>query len=150
MFVGVYMLFIWQIALVGDDLRSFKKLAPLLVLSIVPISIAYHLSHYISLLAIEGQLVIRQLSDPFGYGWDLFGTANYKTDITLINAKFVWFFSVVLIVIGHIVAVYIAHAEALTYYGDRKRALVSQIPMIVLMVGYTMLSLWIIAQPIVS
>ena len=150
MFVGVYMLFIWQIALVGDDLRSFKKLAPLLVLSIVPISIAYHLSHYVSLLAIEGQLVIRQLSDPFGYGWDLFGTANYKTDITLINAKFVWFFSVVLIVIGHIVAVYIAHAEALTYYGDRKRALVSQIPMIVLMVGYTMLSLWIIAQPIVS
>ncbi len=150
MFVGVYLLFIWQIALIGDDLRSFKKLAPLFVLSIVPISIAYHLSHYISLLAIEGQLVIKLLSDPFGYGWDLFGTANYKSDITIINAKFVWFFSVILIVIGHIVAVYIAHAEALNYYGERGRALLSQVPMIVLMVGYTMLSLWIIAQPIVS
>ncbi|MBT7956467.1 MAG: hypothetical protein HN731_14845 [Rhodospirillaceae bacterium] len=150
MFVGVYLLFIWQIALIGNDLRSFKNLAPLLVLSIVPISIAYHLSHYISLLAIEGQLVIKLLSDPFGYGWDLFGTASYKTDIALINAKFVWFFSVILIVIGHIVAVYIAHAEALNYYGERRRALLSQIPMIVLMVGYTMLSLWIIAQPIVS
>tara|TARA_B100000315_G_scaffold22788_2_gene19764 strand:+ start:696 stop:2240 length:1545 start_codon:yes stop_codon:yes gene_type:complete len=150
MFVGVYLLFIWQIAILGDDLRSLLKLAPLLVLSIVPISIAYHLSHYISLLAIEGQLVIRQLSDPFGYGWNLFGTAGYKTDITLINAKFVWFFSVILIVTGHVVAVYIAHAEALNYYGERGRALVSQIPMIVLMVGYTMFSLWIIAQPIVG
>jgi len=108
----------------------------------------------LSLLAIEGQLAIRLISDPFGFGWNLFNTSAYQTDITIINAKFVWYFSAILIVIGHIVAVYIAHIEALRIYADRSQGqygiLISQIPMIVLMIGYTMLSLWIIAQPIVS
>ena len=35
-------------------------------------------------------------------------------------------------------------------FGDRRAALRSQYPMLALMLGYTMMSLWIIAQPIVS
>jgi hypothetical protein len=31
---------------------------------------------------------------------------------------------------------------------DRRKALASQLPMALLMIGYTMLSLWIIAQPV--
>jgi hypothetical protein len=97
---------------------------------------------------VEGQIIIGRLSDPFGFGWDLFGTADYKVDISVISAKFVWFFSLAAIVVGHIVAVYLAHAEAMRIYDDRGKALRSQLPMLALMVGYTMLSLWIIAQPI--
>jgi hypothetical protein len=150
LFIIVYLFFIGLIAFIDGETKDVLKLARIFVFSIILISIAYHLSHYASLLLIEGQLAIRLASDPFGYGWDLFGTAAYKSDIAIINAKFVWYFSVILIVIGHIVAVYIAHAEALRFYGDRHRALISQIPMVVLMVSYTMLSLWIIAQPIVG
>ena len=44
--------------------------------------------------------------------------------------------------------------EALRIYADRSQErygiLISQHPMIVLLIGYTMLSLWIIAQPIVG
>ena len=148
--IAAYLLFMVLVGWSGDHTVKFSLLAPVLVFSIVPISIAYHLSHYLSLLVIEGQVVIHRLSDPFGFGWDLFGTAGYKVDIALIDAKFVWFFSVVAIVIGHIVAVYLSHTEALRLYGVRRRALDSQLPMLALMVGYTMLSLWIIAQPIVS
>jgi hypothetical protein len=39
---------------------------------------------------------------------------------------------------------------ALRAFGDRAIALRSQYPMLVLMVGYTMISLWILAQPIVE
>ena len=98
----------------------------------------------------EGQLLIGRLSDPFGFGWDLFGTADYKVDLTLMSAKFVWFFSIIAIVVGHVAAVYLSHAEAIRLYGSPAQALKSQIPMMILMVAYTMLSLWIIAQPIVS
>jgi hypothetical protein len=42
-----------------------------------------------------------------------------------------------------------AHVTALRFYGGRRMPLVSQIPML-LMVGYTMLSLWILSQPIVE
>ena len=40
--------------------------------------------------------------------------------------------------------------EILREYRDRRAALRSQLPMLVLMVGYTVVSLWIIAQPIVE
>ena len=45
---------------------------------------------------------------------------------------------------------YVAHVVALREYRDRRAALRSQLPMLVLMVGYTVVSLWIIAQPIVE
>ena len=148
--IAVYLIFMYLVSWSSDHAVKFALLAPTFVFSIVPIAIAYHLSHYLSLLVIEGQVVIHRLSDPFGFGWDLFGSADYKVDIALIDAKFVWFFSVAAIVIGHIVAVYLSHTEAMRLFGDRRRALDSQLPMLALMVGYTMLSLWIIAQPIVA
>nr|HIL76899.1 hypothetical protein [Rhodospirillales bacterium] len=153
-FILTYGFFIWLSAFMDEETKRTLELARVFIFSIVPISIAYHLSHYISLLAIEGQLAIRLISDPFGFGWNLFNTSAYQTDITIINAKFVWYFSIILIVIGHIIAVYVAHMEALRIYADRSQGrygtLISQIPMIVLIIGYTMLSLWIIAQPIVG
>ena len=66
------------------------------------------------------------------------------------DTRFVWITSVVAIVAGHIVAVYLAHAMALRSFHDNRATLLSQIPMLILMVGYTMISLWILAQPIVE
>jgi uncharacterized membrane protein len=95
------------------------------------------------------QYLIPLASDPFGLGWDLFGTRNYFVR-GLIDARVVWYVSVAAIVAGHIAALYIAHSQALREFPDRRSAQRSQWPMLVLMVGYTMLSLWIIAQPITS
>jgi hypothetical protein len=47
-------------------------------------------------------------------------------------------------------AIYLAHITALRLFSDRRAALRSQIPMVALMVIYTMLSLWILSQPIVE
>jgi len=44
--------------------------------SLVPIAFAYSVAHYFSLLVLEGQGIISLISDPFGFGWDLFGTAD--------------------------------------------------------------------------
>jgi hypothetical protein len=120
------------------------------VLSLVPIAIAYHLAHYFSLLAIAGQFIIPLASDPFGYGWDLFGTTLYRIDIGVVDARFIWYLAVAAIVMGHIIAVWLGHVTAFTAFGDASVARRSQYPMLVLMIGYTMLSLWIMAQPIVE
>ena len=125
-------------------------LAGLFVPSLVPIAIAYHLAHYFSLLAIAGQFIIPLISDPFGYGWDLFGTTLYRIDIGLVDARFLWYFSVSAIVIGHIIAVWVGHVTAYSVFRDASAARRSQYPMLVLMIGYTMLSLWILAQPIIE
>jgi hypothetical protein len=126
------------------------EVARLYAFTLVPIAIAYHLAHYLSLLMIEGQRLYALVSDPFGVGWNLFGTAGIAPDIAVVDARFVWLFSVVAIVAGHVVAVWLAHITALRVCDNRKKALVSQIPIMALMIGYTMLSLWILAQPIVE
>ena len=127
----------WQVA------RSF-------VTTLVPIAIAYHVAHYLSFLMLAGQLIWPLASDPFGYGWDLFGTAGTMIDISVVSAKMVWYIAVIAIVIGHVIAVYLAHVMALRVFQDHRAALLSQIPMVILMVGYTIVSLWILSQPIVE
>ncbi len=120
------------------------------MLSLVPIAIAYHLSHYLSYLLIAGQNIIPLVSDPFGMGWDLFGTAAYTVDIGIVNARMIWYVSVTAIVVGHVLAVCIAHVMAVRVFRARAQVICSQIPMLILMVGYTMVSLWILSQPIVA
>lgn len=129
---------------------SLPAIAGAFVLSLIPIALAYHLAHYLSFLLIVGQYMIPLASDPLGLGWNLFGTHLYVVNIGVVGARFVWYTSVVAIVVGHIIAVFLAHVVALRIFRDRRAALRSQIPMLVLMVGYTMLSLWILAQPVVE
>ena len=120
------------------------------VMTLAPIAIAYHLAHYLSYLVISGQYLIPRLSDPLGNGWNLLGTSDYQVDIGLLGARAAWYLAVAFILAGHVFAVYIAHLAALRLFGNPRAAFFSQIPMMVLMVLYTMLSLWILAQPMVS
>jgi hypothetical protein len=124
-------------------------LAARFVTTLVPIAIAYHLAHYLSFLLINGQLLVALASDPFGFGWDLFGSAGYKPDIGVVGAKFAWYTALAAITVGHVIAVSLAHLVALRVYGDSWIAMRSQYPMLVLMVGYTVAGLWILAQPLV-
>ena len=127
-----------------------SEVAGAFVFSLVPIALAYNIAHFLSLLLINGQLIIPLASDPLGEGWNVLGTAGYEPNTTIVDAKFVWFLSVAVIVAGHIASVYAAHVIALRRLGDRRAALRSQYPMLALMVGYTAISLWILAQPIVD
>ena len=120
------------------------------VLTFVPIALAYHLAHYLSYLLLAGQLILPLASDPFGLGWDLFGTANRTLDIGIVSIKAVWWIAVGAVVVGHVYAVYLAHVMALRLYGSGRTALLSQLPLVLLMVAYTMISLWILSQPIVE
>jgi hypothetical protein len=150
LFLLVYLGFCWLAREASDSERSVLEIAGLFVFSLVPIAIAYHLAHYLSYLLIAGQLIIPLASDPFGIGWNLFGTAGYGIDISIIGAKFVWYTAVVAIVVGHVFAVCVAHFVALRAFETPGAALASQYPFLVLMVSYTMVSLWILAQPIVE
>ena len=87
--------------------------------TLVPIAIGYHLAHYLTFLLVQGQYIIPLLSDPFGWGWNLFGTAGYRVDIAIVGARFSWYAAVLAILIGHIAAVYLAHRKAMRVLGAR-------------------------------
>ena len=150
LFIGVYLAVTALMAATSGRRLPAGDMARAFVFSLVPIALAYHLAHFLSFLLIQGQLIIPLASDPFGFGWNVLGTAGYQVNIGIVDARFAWFTAVAAIVAGHIIAVYLAHVIAIRTLRDRPLALRSQYPMLGLMVGYTMVSLWILAQPIVE
>ena len=93
--------------------RAPLELARSFAFTLVPIAIGYHVAHYLTFLLVQGQYIIPLISDPFGYGWNLFGTAGYRVDIALVGARFAWYAALAAVLTGHIAAVYLAHRKAM-------------------------------------
>jgi hypothetical protein len=128
--------------------KGVRALALAFTLSLVPIAFVYNITHYFTLLASQGLQIVRLISDPFGVQWNLFGTATLFSNPVILDAGTVWHAQVALILIGHILGVYVSHFEALRVFRGTRRALVSQLPMLVLMIIFTTFGLWILSLPI--
>jgi hypothetical protein len=131
--------------------QSLRVVAGTLVWSIVPIALAYHFSHYLTLLLVNGQYALVSLSDPFSLGWDLFGTAYIPVRAAIASgseaAWTVWNAQAAAIVAGHVLAVLAAHLLAYRLYGTTRRTAFSQLPLTVLMIAYTVFGLWLLSTP---
>ena len=113
--------------------------------SLVPILAAYVVAHYFSLLAYNGQDLVRLASDPLGDGSDLFGGAAATIDYGVVSATAIWYVQVAALVLGHVAALVLAHDRALVLYGSHRDATRSQLVMLVLMVCFTCLGLWLLS-----
>jgi hypothetical protein len=122
------------------------------VYAIVPISIAFHASHYLTALLVDGQYALIAASDPFGTGADLLGLGHAHVTTSFLNTyggvRAIWNFQTAAIVAGHILAVVLAHALALQQLGDARKAVLSQLPLAAFMVLYTLFGLWLLSTPV--
>ncbi|HEX4690867.1 MAG TPA: fenitrothion hydrolase [Solirubrobacteraceae bacterium] len=142
---GFYRLGISGARSVGGKLGE-AELRVAFIHTLVPIAAVYIFAHYFSFLLFEGQGVIYLASDPFGQGWDLFGTASTGIDYSLISQTGTWYVQVAFVCVGHVSALVLAHDRALALYDDVKLAVRSQYWMLGVMVGFTSLALWLLAQ----
>ena len=136
--------------LVGSR-HALAGVAGTFVWSIVPIALAYHFSHYLAALLVNGQYALVALSDPFSLGWNLFGTAHMPVMAAIAAgsdaAWTIWNAQAAAIVLGHIIAVLAAHRLAFRLHGTARAAFLSQLPLTVLMIAYTVLGLWLLSTP---
>ena len=130
---------------VGGDLDG-AQLRRVFVHTLVPIAAVYVLAHYISYLVHEGQAIQYLASDPFGRGWDIFGRAAAAVDYSVLSQTALYWIWLGLIVTGHVAALILAHDRALATYGQVAQAVRSQYWMLSIMVGFTMLALWLLYQ----
>jgi hypothetical protein len=114
--------------------------------SLVPIALAYVVAHYFSLLVLQGQATWRLISDPFGFGWDLFGTADFQENLTLLTPNTVWYVQVAALVVGHVLGLVLAHDRAVALFRSPGTAVRTQYAMLALMVAYTVGGLWLLSR----
>lgn len=131
------------LALAGAHGR-FRETFGCLALAIMPIALGYHLAHYLPVLLVNGQYALAAGAGILGLGEVPVTTSFFNTTRTV---RMIWLTQAGAIVVGHIVAVAVAHRLALELFPDPRRATLSQIPLSALMVLYTLLGLWLLASP---
>lgn len=119
---------------------------------LLPIALGYLIAHYLTYLLIDGQRILIAISDPFQRGWDLFGTAFHEPTGAFLPPGLVWTVQLAAVVGGHMLGAWGGHVvaaagapESLTVASLRLR----QVPLAVVMVGLTTLTLWSLGQAIV-
>ena len=136
----------------GTGLRG--SLAGLLP-SLVPIAFGYLFAHNIEYILINSQLMAPLIGNPPGLGsWPIHlpypFNDTYDPSRSFLPSAFYWYAAVVVIVAVHVIAVVLAHRHLQRRAAAVEHERVSELPWLVAMVGYTMLSLWLLAQPLIK
>jgi hypothetical protein len=148
-FLAAYGLTSW-IAAKFTPGASASSIARSFAPTLIPIAVGYNVAHNFSSLVEQGQNTLYLVSDPFGWRWNLFGTAQLHTRSELVDASMTWYVAISMIVLGHCVGVWLAHRAALRDHPQPAAAVRSASAMVLLMLVYTAVSLFVIAAPMVQ
>ena len=145
---------VWLIYLIGvrgmasvGGAPSVTKLRSGFAHTLIPIAFAYLAAHYFSLFVFQEQAQFTYLlSDPLGTATtDLFGTASGGIDFRILSSTAIWYVQVGVLVVGHVVALTLAHDRATAYWGDYRQAARSQYWMLAVMVAFTCFGLYLLS-----
>jgi polyferredoxin/YHS domain-containing protein len=125
---------------------SFHEYFERYAYALLPIALFYHLAHNMEHLLMEGPKVVATISDPFGWNWNLLGTAHWKVP-PLVSLDVLWIMQVALVLVGHVYSLRVGHAVSQKLFDNPSSARRSQIPMLFAMIAFSMFSLWLLKQP---
>ena len=127
--------------------RAVRTFAP----AVLPIALGYHIAHYMTSFLVDGQYVLALLSDPFQLGADLLKRGAHSITTGFLHTpgpvRIIWLTQAGAVVIGHIIAIILAHRLALRLFQSPRAAVLSQAPLALFMIGYTFFGLWLLASP---
>jgi hypothetical protein len=121
------------------------SLTGIFVSSLIPIAFVYALSHYFSFLVVQSQFAVPLASDPWGKGWDLFGTDSFEPRLDVLSPNAIWYVQVTALVLGHVAGLAVAHDRAVAQSPSARVALRTQYAMLALMVLYTVGGMWLLS-----
>ncbi|MDD5615895.1 MAG: 4Fe-4S binding protein [Candidatus Methanoperedens sp.] len=123
---------------------SFKDIFTGYTYSIIPLGLMMHLSHNIRHLLEEGTGIIPVLSDPFGFGWNLFGTSGYiPAPLLNINNILLIQWLMMLVGLGFSVSVGKNISRRMFHGSDS-----AYIPVLIFVLIFFVFNLWVLGQPI--
>ena len=127
--------------------QAFRLFAP----SILPIALGYHAAHYLTAALVGFQYVLAALNDPLARGQDLLGLGTFYVTTGFFNeqasVRVIFLTQAGAVVLGHVMAILLAHALAVRALGTTRRAALAQAPVALFMIAYTLFGLWLLASP---
>ena len=141
---AVFVTFAVAVALTPVPGVSRRVRPSLFAHSVVPIVAGYFVAHYLSYLVEVGQQTLIYLSDPMVDGANYLGTADLQVSYWLsVHPTLLALLKVGAIVVGHVLGVISAHDRAVRLL-PRRDQLTGQLPLLVVMVGYTLSGLYLL------
>jgi hypothetical protein len=118
---------------------------------LLPISVGYLLAHYFTYLLIDGQRIVIAISDPLQQGVNYLGTAFFEPTDAFLPPGLVWTLQLAAVVGGHMIGAWAGHVVAAGRAGRigtlaTREIRLRQVPLAVIMVGLTTLTLWSLGQ----
>ncbi len=145
LYFGVYLFVIAVAKRIAEINISVVGLAQRFAFSLIPIAFVYNVTHYFTFLVTQIRALPWLISDPFGKGWNLLNLSRLPEQMALLDMAFIWHMEVGLILLGHLASVCVAHLISLRIFDSRRQALLTQVPMLILMMAYTSVGLWILS-----
>jgi hypothetical protein len=119
----------------------------LMVGSLLPIVLGYVVAHYATLLIVEGQRTAINFSDPLALGWNVFGSAEMGVNSAIFNhPTAIALTQLCAIVGGHVFGIVCAHEKSVALLPP-DRAVRGQLPLLLVMIGYTCAGLLLLFSP---
>ena len=128
-----------------DTAYGTKGIFVWFALAFIPLAIAMHLAHNFFHMFVEGAAVIPALSDPFGFGWNLFGTAGIS--FTVLPTAVVPTFQVLAVGLGLAASVYCLYRLTINMFKERRQALRALAPMMAFLLGLGAFYMWLLTIP---
>lgn len=137
-FLGAYRLAAQYSRKTANSFRDPALLARAFAPSLVAIAAGYHLAHYLGYFLSLFPALLAALTSPL--------SAPSTVPVAVLPG---WFggLNMTFVLLGHLLAIWAAHATAYELFPGRLQAIRSQYPFILVMVTYTMISLWVVSQP---
>ena len=120
---------------------SVRRLFVAFAYTTVPLGLAAWIAFSLSFLFTNGSYVMPVLSDPFGWGWNLFGTANHEW--TPYMPQLLPYLQVPVLAVGLALSVVLGHKIARENISDQAQARRSVIPVAALLTLLTLALLWL-------
>lgn len=113
--------------------------------TLLPVAFYYHLAHNAGHLFLEGGALGAAVSDPFGWGWDLFGTADILPG-PLLAGPGLLALQVACLVVGQAYAALVALRVSRRLFGGQRPAQ-ALAPVLAFTLLLSALNLWLLVQP---
>ena len=139
---AVWGAFVWLGRKLSGARRSVVRLFTNLSYSLVPIGMLAWIAFSFAIILPNWAYIPRVISDPFGWGWDLFGTAGVEWNP--VGMRVMPILQVAALLFGLAFSIDVAWKIARQTLGDDRKASLATIPPVIFLAGVTGLFTWLL------